>query len=1015
MELLQVSDAPISVLYVDDEPALLEIGKIYLERADGISVTTVDTAEGAIRLLVRGKFDAIVSDYQMPGMDGILFLKYIRRTYGNLPFLLFTGKGREEIVIEALNNGADYYVEKAGVPEPQFAYLVHKIRLAVSRCRTEKILRSTYDKLQSSSEQLAVYSEELNIREEQIDAMEVALRESEQIYEGIFAYTGSATAILEEDLTISLANPAFIELTGFTREEIEGHMQWSRFVHPDDLVRQQEYHRSRIRSPGSAPEHYEFRFVDRFGNVRTIYMTIGLIPGTRRSVASHTDITEWKEARDRLTLIGNILDDSLNEIYIFDATTLRFTQVNRGGRENLGYSKEELMSLTPADLKPECTDESFRALMAPLFRGQKDLVRFTTTHRRKDGTEYPVEVHVHLSHVVSPPVFVAVIIDITSRLKADEETRILRHMVDHASSAITIHDYEGRFIYANERTLAMHGYSRDEFLALRLEDLDVPPYPGLIENHLQEVREEGETIFETEHYRKDRTTFPLLVHVSMAKWEERSVLLSIAEDITEWKEIEYALRESRKQLAYALDASNDGLWDWNIAQGESYFSPQYLRMLGYEPGEFAATFDAWWEYVHPDDRDDAKSAILKSIATQGDFSREFRMRKKDGQYIWILSRGRVMETDCEGRALRMVGTHTDISEPKQVEEALSESRKQLAYALDASNDGLWDWNIAQGESYFSPQYLRMLGYEPGEFAATFDAWWEYVHPDDRDDAKSAILKSIATQGDFSREFRMRKKDGQYIWILSRGRVMETDCEGRALRMVGTHTDISERRQVEEALRLANRKLHLLSGITRHDIFNQATALNGYILLTEEMNPDLALGKYLQEMHKAALLIEQTIAFTQEYEQLGRNEPKWLSVLGMVADMAMTTDLSFMISCDAVEVFADALLRTVFTNLMDNTLRHADGATTVSVSCVPEESGALTIAWEDDGTGIPDALKERIFERGYGENTGLGLFFVREILSITSITICECGTEGKGARFELVVPSGGWRLEEKRVN
>ncbi|WFN34072.1 PAS domain S-box protein [Methanogenium sp. S4BF] len=1011
MELPQASDAPISVLYVDDEYALLEIGKIFLERAEGIRVTTVDNTEDAIRLLVDGAFDAIVSDYQMPGMDGIAFLKYIRSTYGSLPFLLFTGKGREEVVIEALNNGADYYVEKAGAPEPQFADLVHKIRRAVSRCRIEQILCSTYAELQSSYEQLAAFEAELKLREESIAAMQQALRESEQIYQGIFDHTGSATAIFEEDMTISLANTAFAELTGFSREEIEGRMKWSRFVHPDELARLTEYHWSRRRDPGSAPKHYDIRFVDRFGKEHIIYMTTGLIPGTSRSVASHTDITELKETRDRLTLLGNILDDSRNEIYIFDAGTLRFVQVNRGGRENIGYSMEELSTLTPVDLKPECTDESFWALLSPLLDGTEDLVSFTTKHRRKDGSEYPVEVHLHLSRVVTPPVFVAVIIDITSRREVEEENRILRHMVDHASSSITVHDYDGRFIYANECTIAMHGYSRDEFMALRLEDLDVPASAALIEKRFQEVREEGESIFEAERYRKDGSILPVLVHLSVAQWGEQTVLLSIAEDITEWKEIEHALRESRKQLSFALEAANDGLWDWNIPKGQAFFSPQYLRMLGYEPDEFATTYDAWWEYVHPDDRADAQSAILESIATKDDFSREIRMRKKDGSYLWILARGRVMETDSEGQPLRMVGTHTDISRQKQVEEALQESRKQFSFALDAANEGLWDWNMVSDAAEVSSQYLRLLGYGPGEFAGNRSAWSEYVHPNDRDGVESAIQEAIARDGLYSHEFRMRKKDGTYAWFLARGRVMERDDTGRPLRMVGTHIDISGRRQIEEALRLANRKLQLLSGITRHDILNQAMALNGYICLTEEMNPDPAIRKYLQKMHKAAFLIEQTIAFTREYEQLGKNEPKWLSVQNAVVNIAMTADLPVTVCCEGVEVFADPLITTVFSNMMDNIIRHAGGATEVIVSCVPEESGGFTIVWEDDGVGIPDALKERIFDRGHGSNTGLGLFLVREILAITGIAIRECGIEGKGARFELLVPPGGWRTEE----
>ena len=1137
MEHSRVSDDQIRVLYVDDEPVLLEIGKMYLERADGIVVTTAETPEEAIPMIKDGGFDAVVSDYQMPGMDGIAFLKYIRRTYDEMPFLLYTGKGREDIVIEALNNGADYYVEKVKDPELQFTDLEHKIRLAVSRFRTEQVLRDTYKKLHTSTEQLALYSEELNIREERIIEIEDALRESEQLYETIFANTGSATTILEEDMTIALANDAFADLAGYSREEIEGRIKWPEFVHPDDRDRLEGYHWARRCAPGSAPQHYEFRFVNRSGTERVIYMTIALIPGTYRSVASHTDITELKETRDRLSLFGNILDDSRNEIYLFDATTLRFMQVNRGGQENLGYTKDELLTLTAVDLKPEFTEESFRKMIAPLLSGEEDIIRFTTIHRRKNGSEYPVEVHLHLSRVVTPPVFVAIIFDITKRLQAEEENRILRHMVDNASCAITIHDFDGRFMYANERTLAMHGYTRDEFMALSLQDLDVPASAAQIDNRFREVRDMGEVLFEAEHYRRDGSTLPVLVHLSMAQWGERTVLLSIAEDITGWKVIETALRESRNQLSFALEAANDGLWDWNISKKEAYFSPKYLQMLGYTADAFAQTYEAWWAYVHPDDRDDLESSISAAIATQTDFHREFRMRRNDGSYLWILARGRVMETDDAGHPVRMVGTHTDITDRKRVEDALRESRDQLEYALDAANEGLWDWNILTGDTDTSRQYTRMLGYEPGEFPTTFTAWWDYVHQDDRTGVKSAVDKAIATGGSYSHEFRMRKKDGlylwvlargrvtewddvgrpvrmsgthidisdrkeieeallesrkqlefafdaaneglwdlnlatgaayvstqyvqmlgykpgefptdytvwrryvhpedrrgiesaffdaiatqdpfshefrmhrkdgSYLWVLARGRVMEWDDEGRPLRMVGTNTDISVRKQVEETLRLANRKLQLLSGITRHDILNQAMALNGYLSLVLEQNTDRALGDYLQKMQRAAVSVERIIAFTREYEQLGQQEPKWIPLRQAAKDVRYCTDLAVTFSCEGVAVFADPLLEKVFYNLVDNVLRHGQNATAVSVSCVPTGEGGLTIVWEDNGEGVADDDKERIFDRKYGKNTGMGLFLAREILSITGITIRECGTEGEGARFELTVPPGGWK-------
>ena len=119
----------ISVLYVDDEPGFLEIGKLFLEQGSEFSVDTAISAPEALDTLQTRKYEAILSDYAMPEMNGIAFLKALRESNNNLPFILFTGRGREEVVIEALNNGADFYIQKGGDPTAQFADLANKIRM----------------------------------------------------------------------------------------------------------------------------------------------------------------------------------------------------------------------------------------------------------------------------------------------------------------------------------------------------------------------------------------------------------------------------------------------------------------------------------------------------------------------------------------------------------------------------------------------------------------------------------------------------------------------------------------------------------------------------------------------------------------------------------------------------------------------------------------------------------------------------------------------------------------------
>ena len=144
----------IRVLYVDDEPSLLEMGKLFLEKTGNFSLVTIDSASAALKLLAEEQFDAIISDYQMPDMDGIRFLIEVRTQFGKIPFILFTGKGREEIVIQAINNGADFYLQKGGNPDAQFAELSHQILMIVARRAAEKSFRESENRYRSLVENM---------------------------------------------------------------------------------------------------------------------------------------------------------------------------------------------------------------------------------------------------------------------------------------------------------------------------------------------------------------------------------------------------------------------------------------------------------------------------------------------------------------------------------------------------------------------------------------------------------------------------------------------------------------------------------------------------------------------------------------------------------------------------------------------------------------------------------------------------------------------------------------------
>jgi len=216
----------------------------------------------------------------------------------------------------------------------------------------------------------------------------------------------------------------------------------------------------------------------------------------------------------------------------------------------------------------------------------------------------------------------------------------------------------------------------------------------------------------------------------------------------------------------------------------------------------------------------------------------------------------------------------------------------------------------------------------------------------------------------------------------------------------------------QSLDTMNKKLKLLSGISRHDIISQLTALQLYREMLENMLPDPSYQEYFKKMGIATERISAIMRFTQEYEEVGINNPIWVDVCAIV-DTAKKDEVAGHLHLindipARTEVFSDALITNVFYNLIDNAARYGGKITTIRFS-VQESGDNLVILCKDDGKGVPVEDKERIFERGFGKNTGLGLALSREILDITEIRIHETGEPGRGARFEMTVPKGMWRM------
>lgn len=216
------------------------------------------------------------------------------------------------------------------------------------------------------------------------------------------------------------------------------------------------------------------------------------------------------------------------------------------------------------------------------------------------------------------------------------------------------------------------------------------------------------------------------------------------------------------------------------------------------------------------------------------------------------------------------------------------------------------------------------------------------------------------------------------------------------------------RNAKDDLDASNQKLKTLFSITRHDVNNQVMAAAGFIELLSDDVADPKVQPFINNIRKALRNIEEQIAFARDYEKAGVSHPVWQNPAHIAEQIAVRQHaVSVDVALFGIEIYADPMLEKVFANLFENTARHGKHATHVQVSVIPR-GDVQVIVVEDNGAGVPDKKKQLIFERGYGEHTGYGLFLASEILAVTGLSITENGVYGTGARFEITVPKGRWR-------
>lgn len=395
-------------------------------------------------------------------------------------------------------------------------------------------------------------------------------------------------------------------------------------------------------------------------------------------------------------------------------------------------------------------------------------------------------------------------------------------------------------------------------------------------------------------------------------------------------------------------------------------------------------------------------------------SGEFSRKRKDGSVGYHTFSATPVVQD--GNVTGIEGFLIDITKQKKVEEDLKKSEHLLSGILNSAPVLIYIYDLTGHRNIYSnKEIVKFLGYSPEQIKQAGSGLFDTIlHPDDIQTVASHHDKMTHAKDNEIREcvYRMKHANGGWRLLRSRDIVFNRDYQGLADQILGSAEDITEHYQAEESLHMAIKKLHLLTSLTRHDIFNQVTAVT--LLMDEAIeSSDLAeIHRYASIAREVGNHIEATISFTREYENFGIVSSGWQPVSATIESAKSEVSLKgihvHIAIPEDLEVYADPIIRKVFTTLMENAVRHGEKITVIELNCC-EDAGSLNIICKDDGVGIPPEEKDHIFELGYGKNTGIGLFLAREILSITGLSIRECGEPGIGARFEILVPAGKFRI------
>ncbi|MHA2496437.1 MAG: PAS domain S-box protein [Candidatus Hodarchaeales archaeon] len=757
------------VLLVDDDKNLLDVAKNILAREEPtFDLISATSAHEALQKLTKESIDVIVADYDMPGMTGLDLLAQLRNDNNKIPFIVFTGKGREEVAIEALNLGANRYLNKAGEAKSLFAELAHAIRSLIQHKETEK-----------------------------------ALSDRERQFLALFEEAQNPILVVNEAGQYIDANPAALAFLECTREELLSKMVWD--FAPLAILEQQKQEHSPFVDRRTRETEYLIH-----GKVKTLLLNVVplTLAGETVLFGIGQDISARKRAEEALQ------QNEARFRLMFEYAPIGYHSLDRDGiildvsagwLNLLGYARTEVVGRQFKDFLAPSSRDRFECSFAQ-FKADGDLrgIEYELVHKDSsslavvcDGTaQYDEEGNFERTHCAFR--------NITERKKAQEHINYLAGLVDNVSDAIISTDQHFTIRSWNRGAQEMYGWHPEEAMGKNVGDLLQNEFPSRsAEEVIGEFAKAGK--WEGDVLQKTKDGRPLNIYSKVSAITDSNGgatgAVAINRDITAQKQAQKALKESEEKYRQLIELIPYGITEID-ASGEFIFANSaYHRMLGYNPDELVGKpmFDTW---ADENERESARKYLQMLVKEQPEPVPYFcQIRRKDGQIIdeqvdWEY------KFDKQGNVEGFISVITDITERKQVEERIN----FLVRVLETSPISVIVTDKAYNITYVNPATETLFGYEkeeiigndPGMFNA--DPQAEEIQKD--------IYTALSRNQVWKGEILNKKKDGTLFYIgASVYRLL--DKEGNFLALVGFQEGITERKQVEKALRESEERFRMI--------------------------------------------------------------------------------------------------------------------------------------------------------------------------------------------------------------